>query len=48
MPITDLRVFLETVPMASPGRPLSPLPDISKDEILLFFKLYNPLEEELK
>ncbi|CAI9091428.1 OLC1v1026461C1 [Oldenlandia corymbosa var. corymbosa] len=42
----ELKLFLE-VEMGLDLRPI-PLPDKSKEEILLFFKLYDPFKEELR
>ncbi|KAK9823704.1 hypothetical protein WJX72_004794 [[Myrmecia] bisecta] len=44
--VTDLRLYLE-VPHAAQS-PTSPLLPISKNEILLFFKFYDPLTETLR
>ncbi|GJP56486.1 hypothetical protein CLOM_g15553 [Closterium sp. NIES-68] len=43
----DLRLFLEGTP-SSPDRPLVPLHERAKDDILLFFKFYDPVAETLK
>ncbi|GBG84805.1 hypothetical protein CBR_g39181 [Chara braunii] len=43
----ELRLFLEGTPVTAEGVPV-PLPERSKDDILLFFKLYNPEKEELR
>ncbi|KAD5961852.1 hypothetical protein E3N88_13325 [Mikania micrantha] len=42
----ELKLFLE-VELGQDLRPISP-PEKTKDEILLFFKLYDPLKEELR
>ncbi|CAI5981478.1 unnamed protein product [Closterium sp. NIES-64] len=42
----DLRVFLEGLP-TPPNRPVAPLHERAKDDILLFLKFYNPLTETL-
>ncbi|CAI7812546.1 unnamed protein product [Closterium sp. NIES-53] len=43
----DLRLFLEGTP-SSPDRPLVPLHERAKDDILLFFKFYDPVTETLR
>eukprot|EP00850_Spirogloea_muscicola_P017054 SM000143S00719 [mRNA] locus=s143:49387:56676:- [translate_table: standard] len=44
----ELKLFLET-PIASPETPITTaLPERAKDDILLFFKFYDPLKEELR
>ncbi|CAI5502911.1 unnamed protein product [Closterium sp. Naga37s-1] len=44
---TDLRLFLEGSP-TPPNRPVAPLHERAKDDILLFLKFYNPLTETLR
>eukprot|EP00898_Chlorokybus_atmophyticus_P001501 jgi/Chlat1/2351/Chrsp17S02617 len=45
--VADLRLFLETPLMGSPDAPLT-LPEKGRDDILLFFKFYDPDHRELR